>query len=309
MAAGAGLRHRAAQRRDHRRQVQAEEEHVRHGSGDGAAPRSQRLGSEPRRVRSGEFQPRGRGQAPGQRLEAVRQRPARLHRPRLCDARGGAGDRHDPAALQADRQPPLPDAPEGNADDQAGRLQDQGAAARRQGSRRLRRSRRRGRRRLERCRAAGADPPGTQHAAAGALRLQPRHRGRAGDAGGRPGRGQRLCDQAGRARRLRRQAAGTGRGADLLRLLQWRGPRQRHAVRQMARRRPAEGCVRQGALCRVRLRQQRLGGDLPVGAAHDRRATRQRMARAASMPAARAMPAATSTASSKNGSRRQHPRR
>ena len=39
----------------------------------------------------------------GQRLEAVRQRPARLHRPRLCDARGGARDRHDPAALQADR--------------------------------------------------------------------------------------------------------------------------------------------------------------------------------------------------------------
>ena len=40
----------------------------------------------------------------GQRLEAVRQRPARLHRPRLCDARGGARDRHDPAALQADRR-------------------------------------------------------------------------------------------------------------------------------------------------------------------------------------------------------------
>ena len=38
-----------------------------------------------------------------QRLEAVRQRPARLHRPRLRDARGGARDRHDPAALQADR--------------------------------------------------------------------------------------------------------------------------------------------------------------------------------------------------------------
>ena len=78
--------------------------------------------------------------------------------------------------------------------------------------------------RLERGGAAGADPSGTQHAAIGALRLQPRHRGRAGDAGGRSRRGQRLCDQARRARRLRRQAAGGGRGADLLRLLQWRSP-------------------------------------------------------------------------------------
>ena len=90
----------------------------------------------------------------------------------------------------------LSDAPEGNADDQARRLQDQGAAARRQGSRRLRRPCRRGCRRLERGGAAGADPSGTQHAAAGALRLQPRHRRRAGDAGGRSRRGQRLCDQA-----------------------------------------------------------------------------------------------------------------
>ena len=224
MAAGAGLWHRAASGRDHRRQVQAEEEHLRHGAGDGAAPRSQRLGSEPGCVRSREFQPRGRGQAPDQRLEAVRQRPARLHRPRLCDARGGARDRHDPAALQADRYPPLPDAPEGNADDQARRLQDQGAAARRQGSRRLRRPGGGGRGRLERGGAAGAGPSGAQHAAVGALRLQPRHGGRAGDAGGRPRRGQRLCDQARRARRLRRQAAGGGRAADLLRFLQWRGP-------------------------------------------------------------------------------------
>ena len=74
------------QGRDHRRQVHAEEEHLRHRAGDGAASRSQRLGAEPGCVRSGEFQPRGRGQAPGQCLEAVRQRPARLHRPRLCDA-------------------------------------------------------------------------------------------------------------------------------------------------------------------------------------------------------------------------------
>ena len=47
LAAGAGLWHRAASGRDHRRQVQAEEEYLRHGAGDGAAPRPQRLGSEP----------------------------------------------------------------------------------------------------------------------------------------------------------------------------------------------------------------------------------------------------------------------
>ncbi len=100
----------------------------------------QRLGTESRRLRSREFQPRGRGEASGQRLEAVRQRPARLHRPRLCHARGGACARHDPAALQADRSSALPDAPEGNADDEARRLQDQGAPARRPRARRLWRS-------------------------------------------------------------------------------------------------------------------------------------------------------------------------
>ena len=111
-------------------------------------------GPNPDSVRSREFQPRGRGQAAGQRLEAVRQRPARLHRPRLCDARGGAGDRHDPAALQADRHPSLSDASERDADDQARRLQDQGAAAHRQGARRVRRSCRGGSRCVERGGAA-----------------------------------------------------------------------------------------------------------------------------------------------------------
>ena len=86
VAAGAGLWHLAAAGRDHRRQIQAEEEHLHHRAGDGAASRSQRVGTESRRLRSGEFQPRGRGGASRQRLEAVRQRPARLHRPRLCHA-------------------------------------------------------------------------------------------------------------------------------------------------------------------------------------------------------------------------------
>ena len=169
--------------------------------------------------------------------------------------------------------PALPDAAQGDADDQARRLQDQGAPARRQGSRRVRRPCRR-RQRPPRTRRAprAADPAGPQHAAVGALRLQSRHRRGTRDARRRSRRGQRLCHQARAARRLRRQAAGAGRRADLLRVLQWRGAGQRHAVRQMAGRRSAEGCVRESALRRVRLRQQRLGRDLSVDPAHDRRA-------------------------------------
>ena len=198
---------------------------------------------------------------------------------------------------------------EGNADDQARRLQDQGAAARRQGSRRLRRPCSRGRRRLERGGAAGADPSRPQHAAAGALRLQPRHRRRTGDAGGRSRRGQRLCDQA-RRRSTTTSASCRSEGAraDLLRLLQWRR-------RPTTPRSSSNGCdsdlpkdaLRQGALRRVRLRQQRLGRDLSVGAAHDRRATGRAWRAQRLCAAARAMPAAISTASSRNGSRRAAP--
>ena len=81
-----------------------------------------------------------------------------------------------------------------------------------------------------------------------------------------------FATKLGAARRLRRQAAGAGRRPDLLRLLQRRAARQRHAIRQMARRRSAEGCLCKGALRGVRLRQQRLGRDLSVGPAPDRRA-------------------------------------
>ena len=71
------------------------------------------------------------------------------------------------------------------------------------------------------------------------------------------------------------------------------------------RRRPAEGCLRKSALRRVRLRQQRLGRDLSVGPAPDRRAAGGAWRAAASMRAARAMPAAISTASSRAGSPRR----
>ena len=130
MADGAGVRAAAVQGRGDRRKVRAQSARADRALAALAASRPQRVGRPGRGVRPRKLQPRGGGRAPDQRLEAVRQRPARLHRPRLCDARGGACDRHDPAALQADRPPALPDAAEGNADHQAGRLQDQGAPAR-----------------------------------------------------------------------------------------------------------------------------------------------------------------------------------
>ena len=65
--------------------------------------------------------------------------------------------------------------------------------------------------------------------------------------------------------------------------------------------------LRQGALRRVRLRQQRLGGDLSVDSALHRRAVGRAWRAAASMRAARATPAAISTASSSTGSPRPRP--
>ena len=61
--------------------------------------------------------------------------------------------------------------------------------------------------------------PGSQHAAIGALRIEPRHRRGTRDPRRRSRRGQRLCHQTRAARRLRRQAAGAGRRADLLRVV------------------------------------------------------------------------------------------
>jgi Cytochrome P450 len=64
VAAGAGLWHRAAQDETIGGKYKLRKNTFRHGARDGAAPRSQRLGSEPGCLRSREFQPRGRGQAP-----------------------------------------------------------------------------------------------------------------------------------------------------------------------------------------------------------------------------------------------------
>ena len=95
-----------------------------------AASRSRRVGSACRGVRSRELHGGSRGQAPGQCVEAVRQRSACLHRARVRDARSGFGARPHPAALHACRSPALSAEDQGNADDQARRVQDQGAHAR-----------------------------------------------------------------------------------------------------------------------------------------------------------------------------------
>ena len=194
-------------------QVQAEEEHLHHHPGHGAAPRSRGLGSQSRRLRPREFQPRGGEQAPDRCLEAVRQRPARLHRPRLRHARGRARARHGAAALQADRPSPLSAGAQGNPDDEARRLQDQGAPAHRSRSHGLDRPGNGGHRGGCCGGAAGADASRPQHAAAGALRLQSRHRRGTRHPRRRSRRGQRLRHQAGAARRGRRQAAAGGRRA------------------------------------------------------------------------------------------------
>ena len=77
------------------------------------------------------FEPRGRAGAAGQRLQAVRQRAARLHRPPVRDAGGDPGARHDPPALQADRPPALPAQAQGDAHRQARGLPHPRAAAHR----------------------------------------------------------------------------------------------------------------------------------------------------------------------------------
>ena len=192
--------------------------------------------------------------------EAEAKRPINAWKPfgngqRACIGRGFAmheaalaiGD--DPAALQTDRRASLPDASEGNADDQAGWFQDQGATAQRPGARRVRRWRRRGdadRRMPQPPRARtrpGHNTPllvlyGSNLGSAEELG-HPRRRSR---------RGQRFCDKARAARRLRRKTAGAGRRADLLRLLQRCAARQRRASSSngsaaICRRMPLQNCA------------------------------------------------------------------
>ena len=173
-------------------------------------------GAGPRGVRSGPLLAREPAEDPGQRLQAVRHRPAGLHRPAVRDAGGDPGARDDPAALRADRPPGLPAHDQADADDQAGRPDDQGPAAARPDRHAAAGPRERDRPRPRRrpgpprrpC-PVGRSP---RDAAAGAVRLEPRHRRGAGadhrrrtaPAAGSPRRSARSTSTSARSRRRAR---------------------------------------------------------------------------------------------------------
>ncbi len=97
----------------------------------GAAPRPGHLGRQRRGVRPRAFRA-GAGARPARpRLQAFRHRAAGLHRPPVRPAGGTARAGHDPAALHPDRSSRLPASPEADADHQAGRVDDPGAASHR----------------------------------------------------------------------------------------------------------------------------------------------------------------------------------
>ena len=121
--------------------------------------------------------------------------------------------------------------------------------------------------------ATGADASGTQHAAAGALRIQSRHRRGTRDPRRRSRRGQRLCDQT-----RRRSTTIVGKlpeqGGVLIFCASYNGAPPDNAtqfVNWLGGDLPKDA-FRKAALRGVRLRQQRLGRDLSVDPAHDRRA-------------------------------------
>ena len=129
---------------------------------------------------------------------------------------------------------------------------------------------------LRRGRGGHRDRPGVpggppRHPAPGALRLQPRHR-RVHRGPARPGghRARIRRDPRG-ARRPGRRAAGPRRGPRRLLVLQRHPSRQRRRVLPVDQRRRAGG-RRRCLLLGVRLRQHRVGRDVPGGAHPDRRA-------------------------------------
>ena len=215
------------------------------------------------------FDPAAPRRPAAQRVPAVRVGAARLHRAPVRPAGGDAGARHAHAALRARRPRELPAPDQGVADPQARGADDHrppphgpdlglGAAAGR------------GRRRQ----AAVPRPGGrarrpARHPAAGALRLEPRRVGgpRHTDRAGRDRPG--LHGPHRRARRGGRGAADRGcrRGRHLL--LQRAAAGQRGEVLHMGRRPRVLGG--RGALHGLRLRQPRLGRDLPGGADAGRR--------------------------------------
>ena len=147
--------------------------------------------------------------------------------------------------------------------------------------------------------------PAPRHAAAGALRLEPRHR-RGGGPPDRPSRARRAASRS----RWRRS---TSTRAACPPTARWSSrPPRTTARRPTTRRASASGCAaptrrrraRGRALHRVRLRQPRLGVHLPGGPPADRRAARRARGASASTPAARATRARTSTGSSRPGTSR-----
>ena len=189
-------------------------------------PRPRRVGGQRRGLRPRQLQPRGRARAARQCLQAIRQRPARVHRPPVRPAGGDARPRDDPAALRADRPQALPAQDQGKPHHQARRPHDH-AQAPDVGRPLRRRAARRGDH--DRCGAhRGGEPraPGTLDPAARAVRVESRDGGgpRPPDRRGRPGPG--LRRDRGPARRLRGAVAERRRRHDRHRVV------QRHAARQ-----------------------------------------------------------------------------
>ncbi len=245
------------------------------------APRPGGLGR-PGGVPARALRPRGRREAAAQRLEALRQRHARLHRPRLRAPGGASGARPDPAALRPDG---------GGSGLHAGDRRDPDAeAARLPHPCPPARGRTAAQRRPDGTAAADDGRPhrracaGGDHAAARALRQQHRllpglrraHRGR--------GRGAGLRRHGRADGRLRRAAAEGGRRHRRHRVLRGASPRQCQAVPGLGRGARTRG-PRGRALHRVRLRQPAMGAHLPGDPQAHRRGPRQ--GRRAARPGAR----------------------
>ena len=86
--------------------------HPDHGAHPRAAPGPGGLGARRGGVQPRPHGPGAAGHAPAERLQAVRHRPAGLHRPAVRPAGGHAGARHAAAALRPHRPPRLPAADE-----------------------------------------------------------------------------------------------------------------------------------------------------------------------------------------------------
>ena len=233
-----------------------------------AAPLARGLGRRRRGLQPRPLRPAAPRRPAAQRVPAVRVGAAGLHRAPVRPAGGDAGARHAPPALRVRRPRELPAQDQGVAHPQAGRADDHDPAPPRADLGRRTAAGRGGRQPAHPGAGRGARRP-ARHPAAGALRLEPRRVG-----------GHRLADRAGRdrprlhgphrrARRRGRRAADRRRRRGRHLLLQRPAAGQRGEVLRLGRR-PRDVGGR-GALHGLRLRQPRLGRDLPGGADAGRR--------------------------------------